>query len=64
MTSRSSFSKLMWEDLRQRLWTIVLAFVVFVLPVPIAIAMMVTSNNDSMNDLSWLLQEKIYGLQL
>ncbi len=56
MTSRSSFFKLMWEDLRQRLWTIVLAFVVFVLPVPIIIAMMVTSGNRSTGDLSLMLQ--------
>lgn len=44
MTSRSSFFKLMKEDLRQRLWTIVLAFIVFVLPVPIAIGMIVTQD--------------------
>lgn len=47
MTSRSSFFKLMKEDLRQRLWTIVLAFIVFVLPVPIVIAMMVTNDNGA-----------------
>ncbi len=56
MTSRSSFFKLMWEDLRQRLWTIVLAFVVFVLPVPIIIAMMVTSDDSSVRDLPQMLQ--------
>lgn len=43
MTSRNSFFKLMREDLRQRLWTIVLAFIVFVLPIPIAIAMGITT---------------------
>lgn len=56
MTSRSSFFKLMWEDLRQRLWTIVLAFVVFVLPVPIAIAMMLTNRNSSILDVPRILQ--------
>ena len=44
MTSRSSFFKLMKEDLRQRLWTIILAMIVFVLPVPIAIAMEISGS--------------------
>jgi len=44
MTSRSSFFKLLKEDLRQRLWTIVLAAIVFVLPVPIYIAMEISSS--------------------
>ena len=42
MTSRSSFFKLLKEDLRQRLWTIILAAIVFILPVPIYIAMEVS----------------------
>lgn len=58
MTSKSSFFKLMREDLRQRLWTIVLAFVVFVLPVPIAIAMIVTGRNNSVAELPWILQTR------
>ncbi len=45
MTSRSSFFKLLKEDLRQRLWTIVLAAIVFLLPVPIYIAMEISGNN-------------------
>ena len=44
MTSRSSFFKLLKEDLRQRLWTIILAAIVFVLPVPIYIAMEISSS--------------------
>ena len=44
MTSRSSFFKLMKEDLRQRLWTIILATIVFVLPVPIIIAMEISGS--------------------
>ena len=48
MTSRSSFFKLMKEDLRQRLWTIVLAAIVFLLPVPIYLGMQITRYNDSM----------------
>ena len=44
MTSRSSFFKLLKEDLRQRLWTIILAAIVFILPVPIYIAMEVSSS--------------------
>ncbi len=44
MTSRSSFFKLLREDLRQRLWTIVLAAIVFVLPVPIFIAMEISGS--------------------
>ena len=42
MTSRSSFFKLLKQDLRQRLWTIVLAAIVFLLPVPIYIAMKIS----------------------
>ena len=44
MTSRSSFFKLLKEDLRQRLWTIVLAAIVFILPVPIYIAMEISGS--------------------
>lgn len=44
MTSRSSFFKLLKEDLRQRLWTIILAAIVFVLPVPIFTAMEISSS--------------------
>ncbi|MBQ8800319.1 MAG: hypothetical protein IJZ55_12220 [Lachnospiraceae bacterium] len=44
MTSRSSFFKLLKEDLRQRLWTIVLAAIVFLLPVPIYIAMEISGS--------------------
>ena len=44
MTSRSSFFKLLKEDLRQRLWTIILAAIVFLLPVPIYIAMEISSS--------------------
>ena len=44
MTSRSSFFKLLKEDLRQRLWTIILAAIVFILPVPIFTAMEVSSS--------------------
>lgn len=44
MTSRSSFFKLVKEDLRQRLWTIILASIVFLLPVPIFIAMEISSS--------------------
>jgi len=44
MTSRSSFFKLMKEDLRQRLWTIILAATAFLLPVPIYIAMDISSS--------------------
>lgn len=44
MTSRSSFFKLLKEDLRQRLWTIILAAIVFVLPVPIYIAMEISGS--------------------
>lgn len=43
MTSKSSFFKLMKEDLRQRLWTIVLASIVFILPIPIYIAMEISN---------------------
>ena len=53
MTSRSSFFKLLKEDLRQRLWTIVLASIVFILPVPIYIAMEISGGNgfsDGMMD--------------
>lgn len=42
MTSRSSFFSLMKQDLKQRLWTIVLAAIVFLLPVPIYIAMKIS----------------------
>ncbi len=52
MTSRSSFFKLLKEDLRQRLWTIVLAAIVFVLPVPIYIAMVISGSRGS--DTGWL----------
>ncbi len=45
MTSRSSFFKLLKEDLRQRLWTIILAAIVFILPVPIYIAMEISSSS-------------------
>ena len=48
MTSRSSFFKLMKEDLRQRLWTIVLASIVFLLPVPIYLAMQLSRYGDKM----------------
>ena len=48
MTSRSSFFKLMKEDLRQRLWTIVLAAIVFLLPVPIYIGMQISRYGDKM----------------
>ncbi len=44
MTSRSSFFKLLREDLRQRLWTIILAAIVFILPVPIYIAMEISGS--------------------
>lgn len=44
MTLRSSFFKLLKEDLRQRLWTIVLAAIAFVLPIPIYIAMEISSS--------------------
>ena len=44
MTSRNSFFKLLKEDLRQRLWTIVLAAIVFILPVPIYIAMEISGS--------------------
>ncbi len=44
MTSRSSFFKLLKEDLRQRLWTIILAAIVFILPVPIYIAMEISGS--------------------
>jgi len=42
MTSRNSFFKLLMQDLKQRLWTIVLAAIVFLLPVPIYIAMRIS----------------------
>ncbi len=42
MTLRNSFFSLMKQDLRQRLWTIVLAAIVFCLPVPIYIAMRIS----------------------
>ncbi|MGN1084287.1 MAG: hypothetical protein ACI4QX_04750, partial [Lachnospiraceae bacterium] len=51
MTSRSSFFKLMKEDLRQRLWTIVLAAIVFLLPVPIYIAMQLSKYSGIVTNL-------------
>ena len=45
MTSRSSFFKLLKEDLRQRLWTIILAAIVFILPVPIYLAMEISNTS-------------------
>jgi len=50
MTSRSSFFKLMREDLRQRLWTIILAAIVFILPVPIFIAMEISGSGGTINE--------------
>ncbi len=46
MISRSSFFKLLKEDVRQRLWTIVLAAIVFILPVPIYIAMEISGSRE------------------
>lgn len=46
MTSRSSFFKMIKEDLRQRLWTIILAAIVFILPVPITIAMKLSASSS------------------
>lgn len=45
MISRSSFFKLIKEDLRQRLWTIILASIVFILPVPIYLAMDISNSS-------------------
>ena len=50
MTSRSSFFKLLKEDLRQRLWTIILAAIVFILPVPIYIAMEISSSRGVISE--------------
>ena len=50
MTSRSSFFKLLKEDLRQRLWTIILAAIVFLLPVPIYIAMEISSSGGTVSE--------------
>lgn len=44
MISKNSFFKLLREDARQRLWTIVLACVVFLLPVPIYLGMMISNH--------------------
>ncbi len=77
MTSRSSFFKLLKEDLRQRLWTIVLATIVFVLPVPIFIAMEISGGRgfgaNGMNEFArhlakpmaidsiWLIVVSVFG---
>ncbi len=50
MTSRSSFFKLLKEDLRQRLWTIILAAIVFLLPVPIYIAMEISGSGGAISE--------------
>lgn len=42
MTSRNSFFNLMKEDMKQRLWSIILAFIVIILPMTIAIALQLT----------------------
>lgn len=43
MTSKNSFFKLLWEDLRQRLWSIILAMVVIILPITIGILLQISS---------------------
>ena len=60
MTSRNSFFKLMKEDLRQRLWTIVLACIAFLLPIPIALGMMIS--NYRPNDYYSLVRDLAYPL--
>ena len=60
MTSRNSFFKLLKEDLRQRLWTIVLACIALLLPIPIAIGMNISNYVEGhvynfANDLAYLL---------
>lgn len=57
MTSRSSFFKLLKEDLRQRLWTIILASIVFILPVPIYIAMEVSHISGYSTWSTWTVEE-------
>lgn len=42
MTSKNSFFKLLWEDLRQRLWSIILAMVVIILPVTISVLLQIS----------------------
>lgn len=54
MTSRSSFFKLLKEDLRQRLWTIILAAIVFILPVPIYIAMEISRYGGNLSETAML----------
>lgn len=44
MTSKKSFFKLLWEDEKQRLWSIVLAFIVIILPITIAAGMNIGGN--------------------
>lgn len=43
MTSKNSFFKLLWEDLRQRLWSIILAMVVIILPITIVVLLQISS---------------------
>lgn len=63
MTSRNSFFKMMKEDLRQRLWTIVLAFVVFVLPVPIFVGMEISMYFGSGNGRLQLDLAEYFGME-
>ena len=43
MTSKNSFFKLLKEDLLQRLWSIILAMVVIILPITVAVALEISN---------------------
>ena len=72
MTSKNSFFKLMKEDLRQQLWCIVLSCIVFLLPLPIYVGMML-SNDHGVFDITrelagtmgrenfWLIMVTVFG---
>lgn len=72
MTSKNSFFKLMKEDLRQQLWCIVLSCIVFLLPLPIYVGMML-SNDHGLYDITldlagamskenfWLIMVTVFG---
>lgn len=53
MTSKNSFFKLLWEDLRQRLWSIILAMVVIILPITIVVLLQISSAEGRLSDALW-----------
>lgn len=53
MTSKNSFFKLLWEDLRQRLWSIILAMVVIILPITIAVLLQISRAEDRLSNALW-----------